>query len=208
MAQIKGSINLTPPEREFYWNNVLVKLVPWQGLDRHPVTGIAFYVNSGRNVIGVQVFPNGTKHQVNATYAARHKDGTFHHDKQPRYQFRDAWGYHQNITASRAVYLAWVGPIEPGMTIDHIDGCATNNDYRNLRQITLAINLRDGGFLRKLKKAGFNVMAVDRAYLLRFFDRMAQVKEVLSYKAYRDLTKEQLRAILYCPEWKFLILNA
>ena len=184
--------------RSFLWNNVRVKLV---GV--HPETHIALYINNGHGgVIGVQVHPNGTKRQINAAYCKNENSNkAYCGGQKPYLQFRDAFGHHKPILASHAVYIAWVGLIEPGMTIDHINGCTTYNDYRNLRQVSGAVNSRDGAFLRKLKKAGFNVMAIDRVYLLRFFDRMAQVKEVLSYKAYRDLTKAQLRAILYDPEF-------
>ena len=40
------------------------------------------------------------------------------------------------------VYWAWVGPIETGMTIDHVDGRRHNNDISNLEQVTFEENLR------------------------------------------------------------------
>ena len=178
-----------------------MKLVPFNGLDTCPESGIAFYVNSGRGgVIGVQVLSNGTKRQINATYACKHKDGTFHHDCQPRYQFRDAWGHHRMINVPRAVYTAWHNkPIPPGMTIDHIDGCATNNHFRNLRCVSGAINSRDGGFLRKLRHQGIDPKRIQRPLLLRYFDRMAKLKPAISDWRYRHLTRADLLAILESP---------
>ena len=183
--------------KQFLFNNIRVKLV---GV--HPETGIAFYVNNGHGgVIGVRVYPNGRKHQVNAK---RTKYGRveYSHGKNEYLQFLHAFGRGKYILASHAVYIAWVGPIEPGMTIDHINGCTTDNRFENLRQVSNAINNRDGAFTRKLKKAGFNPVCIDRAILLRYFDRMAVLRAQIPYKTYRALTKTQLRAILYDAELK------
>lgn len=181
--------------KQFLFNNIRVKLV---GV--HPETHIAFYVNNGHGgIIGVQVFPNGTKRQINA--AGTKYGHSYAHGKAEYRQFKDAFGYHKHIYASRAVYIAWVGPIEPGMTIDHINGCSTDNRFENLRAIDGKTNSRDGGFLRKLRNKGIDPTRIQRVYLLRFFDRMAQVKEAISRRQYRDLTKAQLRAILYDPEF-------
>ena len=181
--------------KQFLFNNVLVRLV---GI--HPETGIAFYVNDGHGgVIGVQVHPNGTKKQINA---GKNNDGySYVHGKAEYLQFKHAFGSQKAILASHAVYLAWIGPIEPGMTIDHINGCTTDNRYENLRCVSGAINSRDGGFLRKLKKAGFDPLRIQRAYLLRFFDRMALLKPAIPQRKYSKLTRTQLRRILFAPEF-------
>ena len=86
------------------------------------------------------------------------------------------------------------------MTIDHIDGVAQNNDFRNLRCISNDENCRDGGFLSKLRHKGFNPARIDRAYLLRFYERMAKIKPAISEYRYKRLSKEQLRSILFLPD--------
>ena len=87
--------------------------------------------------------------------------------------------------------------MKPGMTIDHINGCTTDNRPDNLRQVTNVVNLRDGGFARKLKNKGIDTRRIGRAYLLRYFDRMAQFKVEHSHTEYKKLTKTDLTHILY-----------
>ena len=194
-----------PPKavvKQFYHGAVLMKLVPYKGQDTNP-KGVAFYVNNGQGgVIGVRVYPDGRKVVVNP--ATNITDGTkgINRKRKQRYQkFVDAWGHHESIYASHAVYDAWSEEPKPdGMTIDHIDGCTTNNYIGNLRFVSDEINNRDGGFLSKLRHKGFNPARIDRAYLLRFYDRMAQLKPAISEYRYKRLSKEQLRSILYNPD--------
>ena len=182
-----------------------MKLVPYKGMDTAP-NGVAFYVNNGQGgVIGMRVYPDGRKVVVNPH--TNISDGTkgINRKRKQRYQkFVDAWGFHIGIYASHAVYSAWsdkpIQPIPKGMTIDHIDGCTTNNYIGNLRYVSNEINNRDGGFLSKLHHNGFNPACIDRAYLLKFYERMAKIKESITNYGYRKLTKEQLRSILYLPD--------
>jgi hypothetical protein len=200
VAQNKGSFNLS---RQFYHGAVLMKLVPYKGQDTHP-NGVAFYINNGQGgVIGVRVYPDGRKVAVNPS--TNITDGTkfptMRRGGQRYLLFRHAWGFCKAIYASHAVYTAWrEKPMPAGMTIDHIDGVAQNNDFRNLRCISNVQNCRDGGFLRKLRNKGFNPACIDRAYLLRFYERMAKIKVSITEYRYRKLTKEQLRSILYLPD--------
>ncbi|MBO4249738.1 MAG: HNH endonuclease [Paludibacteraceae bacterium] len=186
-------------QKIIFFNNFKFRLVPYHGQDVHPDTGIAFYVNDGEGgVVGLRRYPNGRMKQINAT-GTKH-NYAYAHGKQEYLKFKDVWGYHVHILASHAVYLAWVGPMQPGMTIDHINGCTTDNRPENLRQVTNTINNRDGGFARKLKKNGFDTMRIDRAYLLRYFDRMAHIKATVTTYRYKHLTKQQLHDILYGEE--------
>ena len=178
----------------FLFNNVLVKYV---GTD--PDTGNAFYVNDGHGgAIGVSVYPNGR--MAMASICTCHTKGSRGSDgrrKQSYLYFRNAFGYNKGILAAHAVYTAWVGPIKPGMTIDHIDGITTDNRVENLRQIDLRTNMRDGGFLRKLRNKGINPATIDRTYLLRYFNRMAKLKPAITKWQYEKLTDRLLKHVVY-----------
>ena len=131
----------------------------------HPTAKTAFYVNDGKGgVVGVRVYPDGRKVVVNTSGVKYGK--TYSHGKAEYLKFRDAWGRHLQILASHAVFCAWRHEIPAGMTIDHINGVTTDNDFRNLRCVSNEINNRDGGFLTKLRNK------VDRADLMTilFYD--------------------------------------
>lgn len=201
---------------EFLFNNVRVKLVAV-----HPETGIAFYVNNGiGGVFGVRVYPDGRKTLVNATATTGENCKNIHNAKRKqRYlHFGHAFGHCKQILVSHAVYIAWRGkPVPKDMTIDHIDGCTTNNYIGNLRCVSNEINNRDGGFLRILRNKGFNPgtssrqtggvasaekgMCIPRWMLLRYFDRMARLKPAIPRSHYARLTRDQLSHILYDPEF-------
>lgn len=178
----------------FLWNNVLVSYV-----GTNPETGISFYCNNGEgSVLGVSVYPNGRKVQVNAT--TNKKGYEYQHGKDEYLQFRHAYGVGKSILASHAVWMAAGRTIPAGMTIDHINGCTTDNYIGNLRCVSMEINYRDGGFLRKLRNNGFYTSRIDRAYLLRYYERMAKIKASITEWQYRKMTKEQLRSILFLPD--------
>jgi len=185
--------------KQIEYNGIVFRLVPFHGQDTHPITGTAFYVNDGHGgVVGLRRYPNGRNVLVNAT--PNNKGYSYVHSKSEYLQLKNAWGQHTHIYASHAVYLAWVGPIQPGMTIDHINGCTTDNRPENLRQVSIEINQRDGGFARKLTNKGFDTMRIDRVLLLRYFDRMAKIKlSVITKNRYNHLTREDLRVALYEP---------
>ncbi|MBO4249811.1 MAG: HNH endonuclease, partial [Paludibacteraceae bacterium] len=164
-------------KNSIYYNNIEFRLVKFGRRKRHPKTKVAFYVNNGEGgVVGLRLYPDGRMVLVNADKVAWKGK----HGKAVYLQFRHAWGREIGILASRAVYSAFYGCIPPGMTIDHINGCTTDNRPENLRQVTNAVNSRDGGFLTKLRNKGINPVTVQKAYLLRYFERMTQVKAILS----------------------------
>lgn len=190
----------------FLFNNIEVRYVA-----TCPENNISFYVNNGRGgVIGVRVFPNGRKVLENPSKIAWAKK----HGKAEYLYFKDTFGHHKGISASHAVYIAWRNKdIPAGMTIDHIDGCTTNNFVPNLRCVSNAINNRDGGFLRKLRHQGFNPgtssrqtggvasaekgTRIPRWILLRYYGRMAIVKATVSETRYKHLDKSDLEVLLY-----------
>ena len=213
----------------FLFNNVEVRYVA-----TCPETGISFYVNNGQGgVVGVRVYPDGRKVLVNTKNIKNGKP--YGHGTADYLQFRHAFGNEKGIYASHAVYIAWRNKeIPAGMTIDHIDGCTTNNYIGNLRCISNAINNRDGGFLRKLRNQGINPgtssrqtgwrsqltfglerqeqrgaslqpdmasaekgTCIPRWILLRYFDRMAFIKENIPYQQYRSLDRADLMTILF-----------
>ena len=178
----------------FLFNNVKVRYVA-----TCPETGISFYANNGQGgVVGVRVHPNGRKVLTNATCETT-PNGKYNAKRKQRYlQFKNAFGHGKHILVSHAVYIAWRDKeIPAGMTIDHIDGVTTNNDVRNLRCVSNAINSRDGGFLKKLRNKGINPPEIRRPYLLRYFDRMAFIKENIPRHRYKHLDRADLMTILF-----------
>ena len=184
------------PELEgssFLFNNVLVRYV-----GTCPETGISFYCNDGKGgVVGVRIYANGRKVQENAT---NNHNYVYTHGQNPYLRFKDAFGNAKGILVAHPVYMAAGRTIPAGMTIDHIDGCTTNNYIGNLRYVSNEINNRDGGFLTKLRHKGFSPSSIDRSILLRYFDRMAKIKASITEYRYEKLTKEQLRSILFLPD--------
>ncbi len=176
----------------FLFNNVEVRYVA-----TCPETNISFYANNGQGgVIGVSVYLYGRKVLKNAT--SKNNGNKYCHSKAEYLQFKHAFGLGLHILASHAVYIAWRNKEIPvGMTIDHIDGVTTNNDFRNLRCVTMALNQRDGGFLRKLRNMGINPPEIRRPYLLRYFDRMAFIKENIPRHRYKHLDRADLMTILF-----------
>ena len=176
----------------FLFNNVRVAYV-----GTNPENNISFYANNGQGgVVGVSVYPDGRKVLKNAT--SKNNGKKYCHSNDDYLQFKNAFGRGKHILASHAVYMAWRNKeIPAGMTIDHIDGCTTNNFVPNLRCISLAINHRDGGFLRKLRNKGIKPADVRRSYLLRYFDRMAHIKANISSHRYNHLDRADLMTILF-----------
>jgi len=187
---------LPDKEHSFYHNNVRVHYV-----GTCPETGFSFYCATTHNY-GVRVDPNGQIAQVNAT-TINTPNSKIHYDavrKQRYLQFKNAFGRGKHILVSHAVWMAAGRTIPEGMSMDHINGCTADNRIQNLRCIDLKTNMRDGGFLRKLRNNGFTPTSIQRSQLLRYYARMAKIKEVLTRRQYRELNHEELYLVLYMSQ--------
>ena len=175
----------------FLHNNVRVYYV-----GTCPETGISFYCSVIHNY-GVRVYPNGKTVHVNATVNTN-PNGKYNARRKQRYWlFKHAFGWGKHIYVSHAVWMAMDRTIPEGKTIDHINGCTADNRIQNLRCIDLKTNMRDGGFLRKLRNKGIDPTTVDKSYLLRYCARMAKIKETIKEWQYKKLKREDLTAVLY-----------
>ena len=183
-------------EPSFLCNNVEVRYV-----GTCPETGISFY-SSTRCTYGVKVFPDGRKAVENTCTCNTPNSKVLYNARRKQHYlyFRHAFGPGKGILAAHAVWMAAGRTIPEGMTIDHINGCTTDNCIENLRCITSALNIRDGGFLTLLRNRKIDPVRIQRPYLLRFFDRMAVIKPALSRWKYYALTFDMLRSILYLPK--------
>lgn len=54
------------------------------------------------------------------------------------------------------IYEAWIGPRQPGMQIDHLNGNVLDYRARNLEMVTPSENIRRSMRLRALRKMGMN----------------------------------------------------
>ena len=160
-------------------------------------TGISFYCATTHNY-GVRVYPNGKTVQVNATTVDT-PNSKIHYNavrKQRYLQFKHAFGQGKHILVSHAVWMAVGRTIPEGRTMDHINGCTADNRLANLRCISNALNNRDGGFLRKLRNQGIDPTTIQKNYLLRYFARMAKIKEALTKNQYEKLDRVDLATVL------------
>ena len=112
-----------------------------------------------------------------------------------------------SIYLARLKYLTFKGEIPTGCSIDHIDGNPLNNDIRNLRAILIAINRRDGGFLRKLRNKGI-IVAMYPGIILEGFKRMAEWKASHTEYRYSRLTRDELLRIFIGPTFTIANPNA
>ena len=184
---------LPDKEQPFLHNNVRVHYV-----GTCPETGISLYCSLTQNY-GVRVYPNGQAVQVNATALSTANISNKHNAarKQRYLVFKSAFGHHKSIYVSHAVWRAMGRTIPEGKTIDHINGCTMDNRIQNLRCIDQKTNARDGGFLRKLRNNGIDPTNVDKSYLLRYYARMAKIKETLTEWQYRHLDRVDLVTVLF-----------
>ena len=83
-----------------------------------------------------------------------------------------------------------------GNHIDHINGCHFNNRPTNLREVTPAINHRDGGFCRLSRNRGIDPVQFPPKILLAFFEILAEFLETHTRYAYWNLTRDDLLGFL------------
>lgn len=107
---------------------------------------------------------------------------------------------HYPYHAHSVVARAWIGPVPPGYQVDHIDGDRQNPNLFNLRIVKIAINHRDGGFLKKLRNQKIPPTYYSVPTLLRFFKRMALFKSTNTEAAYNNLSYRDLLRLLVGPE--------
>ena len=76
------------------------------------------------------------------------------------------------VAVHRLVYMAWIGPIPEGVTVDHIDSDFFHNHYTNLQLLSRAANAAkaysDGGNTKNLKWTKEQVKQICELMTLRY----------------------------------------
>ena len=176
------------PDKERY--AFLCNNVPVHYVGTCPETGFSFYCSLAHNY-GVRI---NDKTGVSTIINPHMRGGR---SKKEYLNFDHAFGHHKHILIHQAVWMADEREMPVGWELDHINGDKRDNSLQNLRVVTRQLNCRDGGFLRMLRNRKIDPARIDRAYLLRYFDRMAIIKPALSQWKYRQLLHIDLRNILY-----------
>ena len=178
------------PDKErmaFLCNNVPVHYV-----GTCPETGFSFYCSLAHNY-GVRI---NDKTGVSTIINPHMRGGR---SKKEYLNFDHAFGHHKHILIHQAVWMADERELPMGWELDHINGDKRDNSLQNLRVVTRQLNCRDGGFLIMLRNRKIDPVRIERAYLLRYFDRMAEIKAALSPWKYRLLTHIDMQKIIYLP---------
>lgn len=125
------------------------KVLGFNGTQLHPVprepdNGYRFYVSCDGE-IGLRIAPDGLRTLIKGTptTSANSKDPSNANRKQRYLQFKDAFGFHNPVLVSHAVYLAWSGqPIPPEHQIHHLNGIVTDNRIDNLLCVSISEHFR------------------------------------------------------------------
>ena len=133
--------------------------------------GFRFFVSrDGKEAY--RLYPDGRKVMLkaNPNTSPNCKNKHDANRKQRYLSFRHAFGDNRSIFVSRAVYLAWVGPIPKGKVLDHLNAIVTDNDFDNLQAVTTAENYRRMKYQHYLRKyiPGYHLIFKREDYL-RFF---------------------------------------
>ena len=83
-----------------------------------------------------------------------------------------------------------------GNQIDHIDGNSLNNHPDNLREVTPAINRRDGGFCKHARNRGVDPAWYPIPVILRYYEIIAEFKATHTRYDYKRLTEDDLRGFM------------
>lgn len=118
----QNALNVAPKETKS--NGEYLKEIPEIGEEWQPVKGAeGYYISRDGRLLNID------------THTLR-KNSDRHGYK--RYSIRG-----KMFSAHLLVWEAFVGPVEPGMYIDHIDGDKGNNDLSNLRMVSQSENMKN-----------------------------------------------------------------
>ena len=121
-------------------------------------------------------------------------------------------GIEYNISMHYLIFCTFHHIPTKGNHIDHIDGDHFNNRPSNLREVTPAINHRDGGFCTMSRNRGIDPVQFPAKVLLAYYEILAEFKASHNRWKYRLLTRDDLlgflaKAATQVANRKFLIVD-
>ena len=105
-------------------------------------------------------------------------------------------GIEYNISMHYLIFCTFHHIPTKGNHIDHIDGDHFNNRPSNLREVTPAINQRDGGFCKVSRNRGIDPVQFPAKVLLAYYEILAEFKASHTKWEYFQLTKDDLLGFL------------